>query len=85
MAAGHRRVRGGLRQRPLLLVMPAGAGVREAALLLLFGSTVTVPAAAVVAVTSRLLFIVGDVAWSAVAVLAARRLVRPPGPPVPPA
>jgi hypothetical protein len=27
----------------------------------------------------------GDVAWSAVAVLAARRLVRPPGPPVPPA
>ncbi|MFL5795368.1 MAG: hypothetical protein ACJ77H_15435 [Actinomycetota bacterium] len=64
--------------------MPAGAGVREAALLL-FGSTVTVPAAAVVAVTSRLLFIVGDVAWSAVAVLAARRLVRPPGPPVPPA
>jgi biotin transporter BioY len=33
-----------------------------------------VPAAAVVAVTSRLLFIVGDVAWSAVAVLAARRI-----------
>ena len=69
---------------PLLLVMPAGAGVREAALLLLLGSTVTVPVAAVVAVTSRLLFIVGDIAWSAVAVLAARRLVRPPGPPVPP-
>jgi hypothetical protein len=40
---------------------------------------------AVIAVTSRLLFIVGDVAWSAVAVLAARRLVRPPGPPLPPA
>jgi hypothetical protein len=38
----------------------------------------------VVAVTSRLLFIVGDIAWSAVAVLAARRLVRPSGPPVPP-
>src|SRR5215216_6707636 len=69
---------------PLLLVVPAGAGVREAALLLLLGSTVTVPVAAVLAVTSRLLFIVGDIAWSAVAVLAARRLVRPPGPPVPP-
>jgi hypothetical protein len=40
---------------------------------------------AVIAVTSRLLFVVGDVAWSAVAVLAARRLVRPPGPPLPPA
>jgi hypothetical protein len=69
---------------PLLLVVPAGAGVREAALLLLLGSTVTVPVAAVIAVSSRLLFIVGDLAWSAVAVLAARRLLRPPGPPPPP-
>ena len=58
-------------------------GVREAALLLL-GSTVTVPVAAVIAVSSRLLFIVGDLAWSAVAVLAARRVLRPPGPPPPP-
>jgi glycosyltransferase 2 family protein len=69
---------------PLLLVVPAGAGVREAALLLLLGSTVTVPVAAVIAVSSRLLFIVGDLAWSAVAVLAARRVLRPPGPPRPP-
>ena len=69
---------------PLLLVVPAGAGVREAALLLLLGSTVTVPVAAVIAVCSRLLFIVGDLAWSAVAVLAARRVLRPPGPPPPP-
>jgi glycosyltransferase 2 family protein len=69
---------------PLLLVVPAGAGVREAALLLLLGSTVSVPVAAVIAVSSRLLFIVGDLAWSAVAVVAARRLVRPPGP-LPPA
>jgi uncharacterized membrane protein YbhN (UPF0104 family) len=68
---------------PLLLVVPAGAGVREAALLLLLGSTVTVPVAAVIAVVSRLLFIVGDLAWGAVAVLAARRLLRPPGPPPP--
>ena len=54
------------------MLTPAGAGVREAALLVLLGSTVTVPVAAVVAVCSRLLFIVGDLAWSAVAVAAAR-------------
>jgi uncharacterized membrane protein YbhN (UPF0104 family) len=65
---------------PLLLIVPAGAGVREAALLLLLGSTVTAPVAAVIAVISRLLFIVGDLAWAAVALVAARRLVRPPGP-----
>jgi hypothetical protein len=33
---------------------------------------------------ARLLFILGDLAWSAIAVLAARRLVRPPGPLPPP-
>ena len=65
---------------PLLLVVPAGAGVREAALLLLLGSTVTAPVAAVIAVVSRLLFVVGDVAWSGVAVVAARRAVSAPGP-----
>jgi len=66
---------------PLLLVVPAGVGVREAALLLLLGSTVTAPVAAVIAVVSRLLFIVGDVAWSGVAVVAARRAaVSAPGP-----
>jgi uncharacterized membrane protein YbhN (UPF0104 family) len=57
----------------MLVLAPAGAGVREAALLLLLGSTVTAPLAAVVAVTSRLLFIIGDLAWSAVAVMAERR------------
>jgi hypothetical protein len=65
---------------PLLLVVPAGAGVREAALLLLLGSTVTAPRAAVIAVVSRLLFVAGDLAWSGAAVVAERRLVRPPGP-----
>jgi glycosyltransferase 2 family protein len=65
---------------PLLVIAPAGAGVREAALLLLLGSTITAPRAAVIAVVSRLLFIVGDLAWAAVALVAARRLVRPPGP-----
>ena len=70
---------------PLLLIVPAGAGVREAALLLLLGSTLTAPVAAVIAVVSRLLFIVGDLAWSAVATLAARRrAVRPPAAPLPP-
>jgi glycosyltransferase 2 family protein len=68
---------------PLLLVVPAGAGIREAALLLLLGSTVTAPVAAVIAVVSRLLFILGDLAWSGAAVVAARRGVRPPGPPPP--
>jgi glycosyltransferase 2 family protein len=53
---------------PLLLVVPAGVGVREAALLLLLGSAITAPRAAVVAVVSRLLFVAGDLAWSAVAV-----------------
>jgi uncharacterized membrane protein YbhN (UPF0104 family) len=62
---------------PLLLVVPAGAGVREAALLLLLGPTITVPRAAVVAVVSRLLFIVGDLAWAGAAALAARRARQP--------
>jgi glycosyltransferase 2 family protein len=66
---------------PLLLVVPAGAGVREGAVLLLLGPTVGAPVAAVVAVVSRLLFVVGDLAWAAVAVLAARRLVRSAGTP----
>jgi glycosyltransferase 2 family protein len=66
---------------PLLLIVPAGAGVREATLLLLLGSTVTAPVAAVIAVVSRLLFVAGDLAWSAAAVVAARRAVAPPGPP----
>jgi hypothetical protein len=68
---------------PLLLVVPAGTGVREAALLLLLGAAVTAPVAAVIAVVSRLLFVAGDLAWSAVAVVAAGRALRPPGPPPP--
>jgi glycosyltransferase 2 family protein len=61
---------------PLLLVVPAGAGVREAALLLLLGSTVTAPRAAVIAVVSRLLFVVGDLAWAAAAVVVEPRQGR---------
>jgi hypothetical protein len=53
----------------VLVLAPAGVGVREATLLVLLGSTLTAPRATVVAVVSRLLFIVGDLAWAATAVL----------------
>jgi uncharacterized membrane protein YbhN (UPF0104 family) len=57
----------------LLVVAPAGAGVREAALVLLLGGVLTRPEATVVAVLSRLLFVLGDLGWSVVALLAGRR------------
>jgi uncharacterized membrane protein YbhN (UPF0104 family) len=57
----------------LLMVAPAGAGVREAALVLLLGGSLTRPQASVVAVVSRLLFVLGDLGWGGVALLAGRR------------
>jgi glycosyltransferase 2 family protein len=57
----------------LLVVVPAGAGVREAALVLLLGGVLTRPQATVVAVVSRLLFVVGDLGWGAVGLLAGQR------------
>jgi hypothetical protein len=60
----------------LLLLVPAGAGIREAALVLLLGAAMTRPQATAVAVLSRLLFVVGDLGWSAVALPAG----RPAGP-----
>jgi uncharacterized membrane protein YbhN (UPF0104 family) len=57
----------------LLVVAPAGAGVREAALIVLLGAVLTRPQATVVAVVSRLLFVLGDLGWAAVALLAGRR------------
>jgi glycosyltransferase 2 family protein len=57
----------------LLVVAPAGAGVREAALVLLLGGVLARPQATVVAVVSRLLFVLGDLGWGAVALLAGRR------------
>jgi hypothetical protein len=57
----------------LLVVAPAGAGVREAALVLLLGPVMTTAQATVLAVVSRLLFVVGDAGWGAVAALVARR------------
>jgi glycosyltransferase 2 family protein len=70
----------------LLVIAPAGAGAREAALILLLGSAMPSAEATVVAVVSRLLMTVGDLAWGGVATLAGRgdRLTRsrsaaPPG------
>ena len=57
----------------LLVVVPAGAGVREAALVLLLAGVLTRSQATVVAVVSRLLFVVGDLGWGAVGLLAGRR------------
>jgi glycosyltransferase 2 family protein len=57
----------------LLVVAPAGAGVREAALVLLLGGALARPQATVVAVVSRLLFVAGDLGWGAAALLAGRR------------
>jgi hypothetical protein len=70
----------------LLVIAPAGAGAREAALILLLGPAMSSAQATVVAVVSRLLMTVGDLAWGGVAALAGRadRLTRsrsaaPPG------
>jgi glycosyltransferase 2 family protein len=57
----------------LLVVAPAGAGTREAALILLLGSCMSRPQATLVAVVSRLLFIAADLGWAGVAALARRR------------
>ncbi len=60
----------------LLVVVPAGAGVREAGLIVLLGLVVSTASATVVAVLSRLLFVVGDLGWGAVALLATRHRHR---------
>ena len=57
----------------LLVVAPAGAGVREAALVLLLSGALTRPQVTVVAVVSRLLFVLGDLGWAGVALLVGRR------------
>jgi glycosyltransferase 2 family protein len=57
----------------LLVVAPAGAGAREAALILLLGSSMSRPQATVVAVVSRLLFTIADLGWGGIAALAGRR------------
>jgi hypothetical protein len=57
----------------LVVVVPAGAGVREAALVLLLGGALARPQATVIAVVSRLLFVLADLGWGAAALLAGRR------------
>jgi glycosyltransferase 2 family protein len=60
----------------LAVFAPAGAGVREAVLLLTLGATMSIGQATVVALASRLLLSVGDLAWG----LASLALPRPPNP-----
>jgi glycosyltransferase 2 family protein len=57
---------------PLMVVAPAGAGIREAALILLLGTAVPRAQVIAFAVISRLLFTVGDIVWGAVAALGGR-------------
>jgi glycosyltransferase 2 family protein len=56
----------------LLVIVPAGAGAREAALILLLAPAMSAPQATVIAVVSRLLMTIGDLAWGGVAALAGR-------------
>jgi hypothetical protein len=57
----------------VLGVLPAGAGPREAAFILLFGATLPTAQATVIALVSRLLITLGDVAWGALALLGVRK------------
>jgi uncharacterized membrane protein YbhN (UPF0104 family) len=57
---------------------PAGLGVREAVLVVALAPVVDAGAALVVAVLSRLVMTVADVAWAGLSVLLSRRAV--PGP-----
>jgi hypothetical protein len=57
----------------LLGPLPAGAGPREAAFILLFGATLPTAQATVIALVSRLLITVGDVAWGLLALLGVRK------------
>jgi glycosyltransferase 2 family protein len=60
----------------LVFVTPAGLGVREAGLIALLAASMDSPAAALVAICSRLLLTLGDVAWAAGAVAHRRALGR---------
>jgi glycosyltransferase 2 family protein len=56
----------------LLVAAPAGAGVREGALILLLGATVGRPEATVVGIVSRMAFLAADLGWAGVAALVGR-------------
>jgi uncharacterized membrane protein YbhN (UPF0104 family) len=57
----------------VLVLVPAGAVVREAALIVLLRPGMTAGQATVVALASRLLLTVGDLGWGLIALLAERR------------
>jgi uncharacterized membrane protein YbhN (UPF0104 family) len=57
----------------VLGVLPAGAGPREAAFILLFSATMPPAQATVLALVSRLLITLGDVAWGVLALIGIRK------------
>lgn len=57
----------------VLGVLPAGAGPREAAFILLFSATMPAAQATVLALVSRLLITLGDVAWGVLALIGIRK------------
>jgi glycosyltransferase 2 family protein len=61
----------------VLGVLPAGAGPREAAFILLFGATLPTAQATVLALVSRLLITLGDVAWGMLALVGVRKPLSP--------
>jgi glycosyltransferase 2 family protein len=65
----------------LVVFAPAGAGAREAALVLLLTPTMSTAAATVLALTSRLVVTVADLLGGLVALAAERRGRRPEHPP----
>jgi glycosyltransferase 2 family protein len=60
----------------LIVFAPAGGGARELALVLLLQPIAPTATAWVIALVSRLLFTVGDLAWGGTALLAERRRLR---------
>jgi hypothetical protein len=67
----------------VLVLVPAGAVVREAALIVLLRPGMTAGQATVVALASRLLLTVGDLGWGLIALLAERRRRQDGDGPVP--
>jgi uncharacterized membrane protein YbhN (UPF0104 family) len=65
---------------PLLVVLPAGAGVREAVLVVVLSTVLSTADATVVALTSRVILMLADGLLAAGSVIAMRR--QPPGPPL---
>ncbi len=60
----------------LLIAAPAGAGIREAVLVLLLGAAIGRSPATVIALLSRLLFLLADLGWAALSAALPRRSSR---------